>query len=167
MTSEEKIVDAIIADLTDRKGLRQEWEAIDEDIKAEIRLKWIELVRKKNPNNQKQVRVQGLREYLKSNGLLWHESHVITDDCMDELEAHVEQLISDTVNKVLDWLESTVPKPIMGAPVGLCETSGEVDTYVDGGNDVRQKYLSAIEQVRKEEMNELNNDLLARVRQYG
>lgn len=33
-------VDQLIADLTDRRGLRQEWEDIDEDIQAEIRETW-------------------------------------------------------------------------------------------------------------------------------
>lgn len=39
-----KIVDAIIADLSDRCGLRQEWEQIDEDIKKQIRQMWIDIV---------------------------------------------------------------------------------------------------------------------------
>jgi hypothetical protein len=33
----EKVVKAILEDLTDRRGLRQEWEQIDEDIQREIR----------------------------------------------------------------------------------------------------------------------------------
>ena len=37
----EKIVDGIIADFTDRRGLRQEWENIDESIQNEIRDEWI------------------------------------------------------------------------------------------------------------------------------
>jgi hypothetical protein len=41
---DERIVDAIIADFTDRRGLRQEWEQIDDDIQAEIRATWIALV---------------------------------------------------------------------------------------------------------------------------
>jgi len=36
-----RIVDALIADLKDRRGLRQEWEAIDPDIQQEIRDRWI------------------------------------------------------------------------------------------------------------------------------
>ena len=35
-----KIVDDIITDVTDRKGLRQEWEEIDEDIQEEIIDSW-------------------------------------------------------------------------------------------------------------------------------
>lgn len=38
---------AVLADLTDRKGLRQAWEGIDEKIQAEIEDKWIELIEKK------------------------------------------------------------------------------------------------------------------------
>lgn len=41
------IVDAIIKDLTDRRGLRQEWDAIDDDIQDEIRNVWIQIVVKK------------------------------------------------------------------------------------------------------------------------
>lgn len=40
----EIIVDAIIIDLSDRRGLRHEWEQIDEDIQKEIRDKWINLI---------------------------------------------------------------------------------------------------------------------------
>lgn len=40
----ETIVDKIIEDLTDRRGLRQEWEQLDEEIQQEIRQSWIELV---------------------------------------------------------------------------------------------------------------------------
>jgi hypothetical protein len=40
----EIIVDAIIRDLSDRRGLRHEWEAIDDDIKNEIRDEWLSIV---------------------------------------------------------------------------------------------------------------------------
>ena len=39
-----KIVDDLIADLTDRRGLRQEWEAIDEETQEEIRETWAKIV---------------------------------------------------------------------------------------------------------------------------
>jgi hypothetical protein len=39
-----KIVKKIIADLTDRRGLRQEWEGIDDDIQKEIIEKWTDIV---------------------------------------------------------------------------------------------------------------------------
>jgi len=42
----EEIADAIIDDLTDRKGLRHEWDNIDEDIQAEIRAGWINIARR-------------------------------------------------------------------------------------------------------------------------
>ena len=41
----EIIVDRIIEDLTSRRGFRQAWEEIDDDIKEEIRDTWIEIVR--------------------------------------------------------------------------------------------------------------------------
>jgi glycine/serine hydroxymethyltransferase len=37
----------IITDLTDRRGLRQEWENIDGDIQDEIIEKWVEIINKK------------------------------------------------------------------------------------------------------------------------
>jgi hypothetical protein len=37
-------VDKIIRDLSDRRGLRQEWEQINDDIKDEIRERWTDLV---------------------------------------------------------------------------------------------------------------------------
>jgi hypothetical protein len=39
------IVKAIIADLCNRRGLRQEWEGIDDDIQREIRNEWIKIVK--------------------------------------------------------------------------------------------------------------------------
>lgn len=39
----ETIVDAIIADLSGRKGLGDEWDVIDDEIRAEIRAEWIGL----------------------------------------------------------------------------------------------------------------------------
>jgi hypothetical protein len=39
-----RIVEAIIDDLTDRSGLKQEWWGIDREIQEEIKQKWIEIV---------------------------------------------------------------------------------------------------------------------------
>ena len=47
MTAEqraESIVAALIEDLSDRRGLSHEWEAIDEDIQEEIRQEWLQIV---------------------------------------------------------------------------------------------------------------------------
>lgn len=42
----EKIVDAIIADMTDRGGFQNEWDATDEETKAEIRAAWMLIARR-------------------------------------------------------------------------------------------------------------------------
>ncbi len=39
------IVKAIVADICDRRGLRQEWESIDGDIQGEIMNVWREIIR--------------------------------------------------------------------------------------------------------------------------
>jgi len=39
----ELIVDAILHDLQGRKGLRHQWNEIDEEIQEEIRTEWIDL----------------------------------------------------------------------------------------------------------------------------
>ena len=39
-----KAVKAIIADLSDRRGLRQEWDQIDDDIQKEIKDEWARMV---------------------------------------------------------------------------------------------------------------------------
>ena len=44
-TIEQKIVEAILRDMTDRRGLSQEWEGIDNDIQEEIRKTWAGKVR--------------------------------------------------------------------------------------------------------------------------
>ena len=38
------VVDKLIGDLTDRGGLSQEWEQIDEDIQQEIREEWAKII---------------------------------------------------------------------------------------------------------------------------
>ncbi len=40
----DRIVSRIIANLTDRRGLRQEWEQIDAETKDEIRATWAQIV---------------------------------------------------------------------------------------------------------------------------
>lgn len=42
----EKIVDGILEDLKDRRGLRQSWEGCDEEIQAEIRAEWMLIARR-------------------------------------------------------------------------------------------------------------------------
>jgi hypothetical protein len=39
-----KVVAEIVKDLTDRRGLRQQWEKIDEDVQNEIVSRWKHLV---------------------------------------------------------------------------------------------------------------------------
>lgn len=39
-----RIVEAIETDISDRKGLRQEWENIDEDVLEEIREAWFNAI---------------------------------------------------------------------------------------------------------------------------
>lgn len=45
-SKEESIAFDILADMSDRRGLRQEWNGIDDDIKIEIIQKWIDIVKK-------------------------------------------------------------------------------------------------------------------------
>lgn len=47
MDKAEEIVDAILVDLTDRRGLRHAWDEIDDDIRDEIKACWAEIVRAK------------------------------------------------------------------------------------------------------------------------
>lgn len=49
MTNDQKadqIVEAILMDFTGRRGLRQEWEKIDEDIQEEIKQEWLNIVKR-------------------------------------------------------------------------------------------------------------------------
>lgn len=41
-----KIADAILQDVTDRRGWRQEWEGFDEDIQKEIKDTWVQIIKK-------------------------------------------------------------------------------------------------------------------------
>ena len=47
VSKEEEIVFGILSDFTDRRGLRQEWEQIDDDIQEEMIETWIEIVKDK------------------------------------------------------------------------------------------------------------------------
>ena len=42
----QSIVDDFVADFTDRRGLRQEWEQIDPDIQEEIKAEWCSIVKR-------------------------------------------------------------------------------------------------------------------------
>jgi hypothetical protein len=42
----QKIIREIIADFTDRRGLRQEWEQIDKDVIREIKKTWTGIIEK-------------------------------------------------------------------------------------------------------------------------
>lgn len=42
---EERVVDTILLEMNDRRGLRHEWDRIDPDVKAEIRATWVQIVR--------------------------------------------------------------------------------------------------------------------------
>jgi hypothetical protein len=46
-SKEEQIVFSILYDLRDRRGLRQEWDGIDDDIQEEILKEWIKIVKAK------------------------------------------------------------------------------------------------------------------------
>lgn len=43
----EKIVNKIVLDITDRRGIKHEWNNIDEDIQKEIKEKWINIILEK------------------------------------------------------------------------------------------------------------------------
>lgn len=45
MPASTRIVKRILADVTDRRGWRQEWDQFDEDIKAQIIKTWRRIVR--------------------------------------------------------------------------------------------------------------------------
>lgn len=52
-TVEQRIVDAIIFDLSDRRGLSGEWDGIDDDIRRQIKKKWCEIIRTEIANETK------------------------------------------------------------------------------------------------------------------
>jgi hypothetical protein len=39
------IIDEIVKDIEDRRGLGDEWNAIDEEIQEEIKNKWLEIIK--------------------------------------------------------------------------------------------------------------------------
>lgn len=53
------IVDKLIKDLTDRKGLSREWYEIDDETQSMIRSKWIEIVDEERPERPRRKRKTG------------------------------------------------------------------------------------------------------------
>lgn len=51
-----KIVDAIIADLNDRQGLKHEWRGCDKSIQREIRNTWARIIMKTAPSSREKER---------------------------------------------------------------------------------------------------------------
>lgn len=51
-------IERIIADLTDRRGLRQAWEGIDDDTQEEIKATWERIVDGPTPGGEKLVLVR-------------------------------------------------------------------------------------------------------------
>jgi len=45
-----KVVDAILFDLTDRRGIKNAWHDIDDDIQEEIKAKWAAIIAKSYPS---------------------------------------------------------------------------------------------------------------------
>jgi len=43
--------------------------------------------------NQASEDTLNLRAWLKGNGWLWHESHVVTPDCLDEMQDAIQSII--------------------------------------------------------------------------
>ena len=56
--------------------------------------------------NQASEDTLNLRAWLKGNGWLWHESHVVTPDCLDEMQDAIQSIIRTEKLKLLDRLES-------------------------------------------------------------
>jgi len=76
-----RIVEAVIADFTDRRGLRQEWENIDKDIQNEIQEAWLKkinlILEKELPedNSQKQGEVQeaASKDFMEGYNAGWND----------------------------------------------------------------------------------------------
>ena len=97
------IVSDILADMTDRRGLRQEWEGIDDDIQAEIKGVWEGIASK-------------------------HLSALPSPDTalMDE----VEKKVCDEVIKIMDTYDEQEAKGYVYSPGGL-EHMGDVWRLLD------------------------------------
>jgi len=51
--------------------------------------------------NQASEDTLNLRAWLKGNGWLWHESHVVTPDCLDEMQDAIQSIIRTEKLKLL------------------------------------------------------------------
>ena len=90
-----QIVDEIERDFTDRRGLRQEWEQFDDDIKDEIRDVWSGIIAEELHIREKVMRevaedLKVVRVYIDANygsgGTFLQETPNILKQCIDKLE---------------------------------------------------------------------------------
>lgn len=106
----ELVVGTIISDLTDRRGLRHEWEQIDKNITDEIRQKWIAIVegeddpekavgaivadlsgRKGLDNEWEQIDEDIQEEIRKVWGAIFKKRDEIAEAVRDQLPAEIEK----------------------------------------------------------------------------
>jgi hypothetical protein len=75
------IIDQILYDLTDRRGLRQSWESIDEDVRDEIKSAWTDIACRGVQYAQEQARKKVLRRLY---GRFGYDEIAVPDKELDE-----------------------------------------------------------------------------------
>lgn len=87
-----RIVEAIVCDLSDRRGLRHEWEGIDDDVREEIKAEWTRIaarmVREAGPTVPR-ASVEALRATVEG----WLDAPTACDAA--EVLAMVDRLLAD------------------------------------------------------------------------
>ena len=86
MGLKEKIVDEIIKDISDRKGIGDEWDYIDEDIQDEIKEEWQQIVNKEleKESDLKQEMLDILEELIELN-------YVDSEPTQNEIKAIIQK----------------------------------------------------------------------------
>jgi hypothetical protein len=76
-----EIVNALIDDLKDRRGLRQEWDRIDDDIREEIRERWQEIAAGMILFSKAQDAIAELQQIgLDTSSVVMSLTHILKDE---------------------------------------------------------------------------------------
>ena len=111
------IADEIIGELKGRRGLRHEWEAIDDDCKEEIAVEWAKIAASAILARERAARVEALREAAADPALLEIGRKRIEDE-------------------LIEWRDARLSTMMRGNGFVVCESDGKPSSIVRFGPEV-------------------------------
>ena len=132
---------AIVGDLTDRRGLRQEWEEIDEDILDEIFQKWVEIIAQDmSMTVGVTANVTEKLKLLEARYEGAYRASSTSEDQVYEAECDIDTLVQETVHPMFPEMDKDALSYRVGGwecespeenPFPLCVYNHEEDPCLD------------------------------------